>query len=537
MAFSYDAGYKRVKEVTTSGGGVRTLWLVHPDNVGGLGYEREETRIGGSLTRNENRHFISVGGTVVAVVKTLNAGNPVTGPLNGVVSSDPKLTQYWHKDALGSIVAVSDAAGAIERMAFDAWGRRHRDTGRVDPWLNPTHGDRGFTGHEHLDELALVHINGRVYDPLLARFLSADPFVEAPSLLQSYNRYSYVLNNPLKYTDPSGHCIWDACIIEIMAVVVGYHMVQDGNKYWSVVGSLAMMWGGQGLTEAGLGNADAIYGGFDGVAASPFNVGGAGNSFVVAAGSNYIMTGDLGQALQAGAFASAFTAAGANTGGAQRVALHALIGCVQGAASNGECGPSALAAAVGKGATELSGGLGPVGKGLVTALAGGTASVIGGGKFANGAFQAGFGYLFNEAATRRRSNFMYTGDEGGLRTRNERGPDVEQVLWEEWRSTTNWESGSSYSLADALRLPKWIDLSYSSADRTSVLSQRVQFGHTTKEVTRDGEHFVRWRPAPGEVVWRNEFGTRIIGAPVILNNAKIDVWGVELWRLHKDGNQ
>jgi len=48
-------------------------------------------------------------------------------------------------------------------------------------------------------------MNGRIYDPLLGRFLSADKYIQAPFNLQSYNRYSYVLNNPLTYTDPTGY--------------------------------------------------------------------------------------------------------------------------------------------------------------------------------------------------------------------------------------------------------------------------------------------------------------------------------------------
>ena len=64
--------------------------------------------------------------------------------------------------------------------------------------------NRGFTGHEHLDEVGLIHMNGRVYDPEIGRFLSADPFVQAPDDTQSLNRYTYVKNNPLSYTDPSG---------------------------------------------------------------------------------------------------------------------------------------------------------------------------------------------------------------------------------------------------------------------------------------------------------------------------------------------
>lgn len=63
---------------------------------------------------------------------------------------------------------------------------------------------RGLTGQEHLDNLALIHLNGRVYDPFAARFISADPFIPDPLDTQSYNRYSYVNNRALSFTDPSG---------------------------------------------------------------------------------------------------------------------------------------------------------------------------------------------------------------------------------------------------------------------------------------------------------------------------------------------
>ncbi|MEX1189142.1 MAG: RHS repeat-associated core domain-containing protein [Bacteroidia bacterium] len=67
---------------------------------------------------------------------------------------------------------------------------------------------RGYTGHEHLTEFELINMNGRMYDPILGRMLSPDNFVQNPSSTQSYNRYSYCFNNPLKYTDPSGETFW-----------------------------------------------------------------------------------------------------------------------------------------------------------------------------------------------------------------------------------------------------------------------------------------------------------------------------------------
>lgn len=114
--------------------------------------------------------------------------------------------RWVHKDRLGSPVAISDATGALkERLAYDVWGKRRTLDGSATPdALDGQVDNKGFTGHEMLDQLDLVHMNGRVFDPLVARFLSADPRVSHPDNGQSYNRYSYVLNNPLGYTDPTG---------------------------------------------------------------------------------------------------------------------------------------------------------------------------------------------------------------------------------------------------------------------------------------------------------------------------------------------
>jgi RHS repeat-associated protein len=87
---------------------------------------------------------------------------------------------------------------------------------RFDPWGNYVVRDftpffpnvpitfRGFTGHEHYPELKIINMNGRLYDPVIARFFSPDNFVQDAEFTQSFNRYSYCLNNPLKYTDPEG---------------------------------------------------------------------------------------------------------------------------------------------------------------------------------------------------------------------------------------------------------------------------------------------------------------------------------------------
>lgn len=114
---------------------------------------------------------------------------------------------WTHVDRLGSPIALTNETGGIrEKLEYDVWGKR-RDTldneSTPDRFAGKTD-NRGFTGHEMLDQLDLVHMNGRIYNPLIGRFVSADPILSDPTNGQSYNRYSYVLNNPANLTDPTG---------------------------------------------------------------------------------------------------------------------------------------------------------------------------------------------------------------------------------------------------------------------------------------------------------------------------------------------
>ena len=142
--------------------------------------------------------------------------------------------EYLHRDHLGSVEAVTDAGGAsLLVQAYDPFGER-----RKSDWMGmlsaserqtladnqPLKTSRGYTGHEHLDRTGFIHMNGRLYDPQLGRFLSPDPIVAAPGSSQSWNSYSYVSNSPLSYVDPGGQ--FQAGI----GCNIGYVMCMNGGN-------------------------------------------------------------------------------------------------------------------------------------------------------------------------------------------------------------------------------------------------------------------------------------------------------------------
>jgi RHS repeat-associated protein len=115
--------------------------------------------------------------------------------------------RYFITDHLGSIAVITDGGGAVlERLAYDAWGKRRNTNGTDDPAGAVTSATtRGFTDHEHIASVGLVNMNGRVYDPELGRFLSADPIVPNRFNSQALNRFTYVDNRPLSLIDPTGY--------------------------------------------------------------------------------------------------------------------------------------------------------------------------------------------------------------------------------------------------------------------------------------------------------------------------------------------
>ena len=125
--------------------------------------------------------------------------------------------------------------------SYDPWGRQ-RDPVTLAPCAPGEEPElmsgRGYTGHEHLPEYGLIHMNARLYDPQTGRFLSPDPYVQDPANTQSYNRYAYALNNPLRYIDPSGELVY------IYDYDRNCYMDEYGNRVDNSVVHLAMFQNG-----------------------------------------------------------------------------------------------------------------------------------------------------------------------------------------------------------------------------------------------------------------------------------------------------
>jgi len=217
--------------------------------------------------------------------------------------------------SLGSITAISDATGnLVESLSYDPWGRRRNPSNWNDYNVTSTMFDRGFTGHEHLPQFGLINLSGRVYDSFLVRFLSPDPYVQAPDYSQNFNRYSYAFNNPLKYSDPDGewvHLVVGAAIGGVFNWLSnGAQFNAKGLGYFGV-GALAGALGagigaGVNVAIAGgsfgagfMGTATVASTGFGAGFATGFS-GGFTNGLVSGTGNSLVDGKNIGQALKNG---------------------------------------------------------------------------------------------------------------------------------------------------------------------------------------------------------------------------------------------
>jgi RHS repeat-associated protein len=285
--------------------------------------------------------------------------------------------QYYHGNHLGSASVITDSTGSvketIEYLPFGSY-RVRQDLDGSFPNVNYT-----FTDQEDDDETGLYNYKARLYDPLLGRFISADSIIPEPGNLQAFNRYSYCVNNPLVYTDSSGH--WSLGDV-----------FDDIGDFFSDVGDA--VW--QPAAEITAGAVGACIGG-------PIGAG-------IAVGLvRYGITGDANAALASAVQAGLFYGAGEVCPG--NPFAHAAAGAAGGgigaAITGQDIGRGMLVGGISGFAGTFAGGYMKgwdpafqlIGRSVVGGVVGGIGSEIYGGSFAEGfkqgAITAGYAEIFN----------------------------------------------------------------------------------------------------------------------------------------------
>lgn len=215
VSYTYNGDYDKVKMKKMKNGSV----ILQRYYLGGC-YEADVTSSGTKEKVYLNGDYYSAPAVLIK---------------NGSSSS----VYYILRDHLGSITHIVSSSGTVmQELSYDAWGRLRNPANNAayapasepEPYLG-----RGYCGHEHLAGLGLINMNARLYDPLIGRFLSVDPYVQAPEHTQSFNRYSYCMNNPLKYNDITGELFGIDDLIIIGCVVVGAYLggVAVNHNQWN----------------------------------------------------------------------------------------------------------------------------------------------------------------------------------------------------------------------------------------------------------------------------------------------------------------
>ena len=175
VSFGYDGDQRRIRKTTSSGE------ILSFEDL----FEQVTT-----ANAAEFRYYVFSPERVVAVVTraSANAG-----------------TNYLHADHLGSVESVTNANGVlVEKRSYDAFGARRNPQWGLSGGVASGQVAKGFTGHDEEDEFGLINMKGRLFDPRLGRFTTTDPVIADLHNGQSLNKYTYVLNNPLNWVDPTG---------------------------------------------------------------------------------------------------------------------------------------------------------------------------------------------------------------------------------------------------------------------------------------------------------------------------------------------
>ncbi len=297
-----------------------------------------------------------------------------------VRSSGSNETRYVFADHLGSTDVVANASGGvIEAMSFDPHGNRRDPNTWHGSAPVPVSTTTGFTGHEQVDSLNFVHMNGRIYDPQIGKMLQADPLSDGSP--QGLNRYSYVINNPLTLTDPTGYSWWRD-VLGVAIVVFLPELLPTWLPGWAAVGISGFA---AGAVQSGSFKG-AVYGAFS---AELFY--GIDQGF-----------GSAGWAHDGGTIGSTNLNA---VGFSAKILAHGVAGGVMQSLEGGKFGNGFLSAGVGEAASPGIDRLdpqNPIGQSvsaqrvIAAAVVGGTTSVLAGNKFGNGALTGAFGRAFNE---------------------------------------------------------------------------------------------------------------------------------------------
>jgi RHS repeat-associated protein len=262
--------------------------------MAGFTYNAEGQRVKMELQQNGIVHLVrhylgacyekdlGVGGTKE---KLYLGGDAYSAPAVYVKQGSGSWQLYYIcRDYLGSITHLANSSGSlIQELSYDAWGRLRNPATQTAyaPGSEPElFLGRGYTGHEHLAWFGLVNMNGRLYDPAVGRFLSPDIHVQEPDNSQSFNRYGYCLNNPLKYIDPSGYT-WLSQL--------GKWISKNGNQIITIAATVVVV-AAVTVATAGMGTlaAGAIIGAAGGFTSGAVGTWLSGGSFWGGVGSGLI---------------------------------------------------------------------------------------------------------------------------------------------------------------------------------------------------------------------------------------------------------
>ncbi|SDQ92661.1 FG-GAP-like repeat-containing protein [Pseudoxanthomonas sp. CF125] len=317
------------------GSGQRVRFWYGPD---GQRYKREEAGKT-TLYLGGVEVVIQGGGTTFKRYLGGIALQTVTG---GVVNS----TKYLFHDHLGSLVRIANADGSVsEGLDYAPFGSRRSYTNPLAAGTGTTTTDRSFTGHEAVDGTGVIHMNGRIYDAEVGRFLQADPVIQAPDNTQSWNAYTYCFNNPLAYTDPSGN-ISLRQVLGIVIAVVGMYFMPYASNVWINIAYGAAVGFASGYVATG-----TLRGGVTGAFTGGMTMGIASLGLDIWGQMAFqAMTGGIVEGINGGNFGNGFLAAGLSTAFIPQMGYGNLVQ-----------------------------------RSVTGALVGGTISKLTGGKFANGA--------------------------------------------------------------------------------------------------------------------------------------------------------